>query len=71
MKLSIETTLTLEHHAKGVKVQTTVVNTAKDHRLRVLFPAGLDSDMQFCRFYIRGCETTKPPWKGMDQSERM
>ena len=47
MKLSIETTLTLEHHAKGVKVQTTVVNTAKDHRLRVLFPAGLDSDMHF------------------------
>ena len=47
VKLSIETTLTLEHHAKGVKVQTTVVNTAKDHRLRVLFPAGLDSDMHF------------------------
>ena len=47
VKLSIETTLTLEHHAKGVKAQTTVVNTAKDHRLRVLFPAGLDSDMHF------------------------
>lgn len=42
--LSIDTVLTLEHSAKGVKVKTTVVNTAKDHRLRVLIPTGLASD---------------------------
>ena len=42
--LSIDTVLTLEHSAKGVKVKTTVVNTAKDHRLRVLIPTRLVSN---------------------------
>ncbi|MDZ5711419.1 alpha-mannosidase [Jeotgalibacillus haloalkalitolerans] len=38
--IQIKTTLTLEKHARGLMVSTVVDNQAKDHRLRVLFPAG-------------------------------
>ena len=43
--LELETKLTLERSTAGLKVQTTIVNTAKDHRVRVLIPTGLVSDM--------------------------
>ncbi|WP_339148913.1 MULTISPECIES: alpha-mannosidase [unclassified Sutcliffiella] len=38
--LNIVTVLTLEKAAKGLKVEVTVDNPAKDHRLRALFPVG-------------------------------
>lgn len=43
--LELETKLTLERNTVGLKIQTTIVNTAKDHRIRVLIPTGLVSDM--------------------------
>lgn len=43
--LELETKLTLERNTAGLKIQTTIVNTAKDHRIRVLIPTGLVSDM--------------------------
>ena len=42
--LELETKLTLERNAAGLKIKTTIVNTAKDHRVRVLIPTGLVSD---------------------------
>lgn len=41
--LKLTTRLTLEKCAAALQVETTVDNTAKDHRLRVVFPTGLDA----------------------------
>lgn len=53
VRLRIETVLSLTPGAGFVDIQTTVDNTAKNHRLRVLFPTGIDTDTsyadsQFC-----------------------
>lgn len=40
----VNTFLTLEKHSKSVKIKTEFENTAKDHRLRVIIPTGLNCD---------------------------
>ncbi len=52
-KLKIISTLYLTQTSRFVEISTTVKNTAKDHRLRVLFPTGIKTDAvladsQFC-----------------------
>lgn len=42
--LLMTTTLTLEKESKGLAVTLTINNTAKDHRLRVLFPTKLQTE---------------------------
>lgn len=42
--LEMTTVLTLDKHAKGLKAHLTVNNTAKDHRLRVVYPTGFKTD---------------------------
>lgn len=44
MEVPITTLLTLERHAAGLKVQTTIENAAKDHRIRVMIPTGLQTE---------------------------
>lgn len=41
VELPISTTVTLEKNGRGVKIRSSFVNQAKDHRLRMLFPTGL------------------------------
>lgn len=43
--LVINTYLTLEKHGKGLKVKTVFDNTAKDHRVRIMVPTGINSDV--------------------------
>ncbi|WP_274365109.1 alpha-mannosidase [Paenibacillus thermotolerans] len=45
--LAIKTLVTLEKHAEGVKISTTFDNQAEDHRLRVLFPTGIDGAVHY------------------------
>lgn len=47
VKLAITTLLTLEKSARGVKVETAIDNTAKDHRIRVIVPTGLQAEKHF------------------------
>jgi mannosylglycerate hydrolase len=52
-RLRIESILSLTPQGRFLDIRTTVENTAKDHRLRVLFPSGIDTDTsyadsQFC-----------------------
>lgn len=47
VELSITTLLKLERSAKGLKVETTIDNTAKDHRIRVMVPTGLQAQTHF------------------------
>ncbi|TYP69496.1 alpha-mannosidase [Paenibacillus methanolicus] len=39
----IATRLSLEAHGRGVRIQSEIVNEAKDHRIRMLFPAGIQA----------------------------
>lgn len=47
VELVIETDLTLQASSESFKVQTTIHNTAKDHRVRVMIPTGLAADTHF------------------------
>lgn len=42
--VEIKTTLTLDKFAEGLAAKAVINNTAKDHRLRVVFPTGLKTD---------------------------
>ena len=51
--LAIDTVVSLDCYSRSVVIETTVKNAARDHRLRVLFPSGVDAeeayaDSQFC-----------------------
>ncbi|MBV6505624.1 MAG: Mannosylglycerate hydrolase [Syntrophorhabdaceae bacterium] len=53
VKIPITTTLFLTPHSRAVEIETTITNNAKDHRLRVLFQSGINTDVvyadsQFC-----------------------
>ena len=69
--LELETKLTLERNAAGLKIKTTIVNTAKDHRVRVLIPTGLVSDKHMADSPFEVVRRPKSPWKSVDQSERL
>ncbi len=45
VEMDVKTVLTLEKSAKGLRVATTICNQAKDHRVRVMIPTGLDASM--------------------------
>lgn len=45
VEMDVKTVLTLEKSAKGLRVATTICNQAKDHRVRVILPTGLDTSM--------------------------
>ncbi|MFP4977591.1 alpha-mannosidase [Paenibacillus sp. CN-4] len=42
-KLTLRTVLSLERDGEGLRIQSFITNTAKDHRLRMLFPTDLDT----------------------------
>ncbi|MCI9335921.1 MAG: alpha-mannosidase [Lachnospiraceae bacterium] len=46
-ELAVTTLLRLERGAKGLKVETTIHNTAKDHRVRVMIPTNLQAQTHF------------------------
>lgn len=43
-EVKLRTELTLEKSARSVGIRCTIDNTAEDHRVRMLFPTGLDAD---------------------------
>lgn len=45
--LVLTTLLSLERSEKGLKVETTIENTAKDHRIRVIVPTALQASTHF------------------------
>lgn len=61
--LKITTLLSLEKSGKGLKAETTIDNTAKDHRVRVVMPTGLDTD---CHYADSVFEVVKRPNRHAD-----
>lgn len=72
--LMIETKISLEKNSKQLKFTTKVVNEMKDHRLRVLFQTGLQSDTHYADTVF---ETVKRPnkvseaWTNPENAQRM
>lgn len=64
--LPVAIRLILERHAKAVKAETTICNTAKDHRIRVMIPTGLEADTHFADSVFEVVERKNhhgPMWK--------
>lgn len=61
--LSIRTRIVLEREGTGVKLETTFNNTAKDHRLRALFPTDLATDVHRADSMFEVVERTNVPAK--------
>ncbi|WP_199615987.1 alpha-mannosidase [Paenibacillus alkalitolerans] len=64
--VKVVTRITLDRHAQGVRITTSFENTAKDHRLRVLFPTGLNGSTHFADSVFEIAERDNEPapeWK--------
>lgn len=64
--LPVTIRLILEKNAKAVRAETTICNTAKDHRIRVMIPSGLDTDTHFADSVFEVVERNNrhsPMWK--------
>lgn len=72
VKLHITTTVTLEKYSKGLQVKSSFDNQAKDHRIRMLFPTDLISDVhQADSMFEIATRSTEPSseWTNPDNSQ--
>lgn len=63
--LTLKTKVRLERYSQQVKFETTFYNQHKDHRLRVLFPTGIQSDVHYADSIFEVVErpnTVDPAW---------
>ncbi len=63
---TIRCELRLAPDAEALDVKTTVVNTARDHRLRVLFPTGIRADHHFAQGQFDVIRRPNTPWEGWE-----
>ncbi len=65
----ITTTVTLHHDSRRVELRTAVDNRARDHRLRVCFPSGIQTDTAHAdaHFDVLARPIDLPPGEGWDQ----
>ena len=45
VEMKIETFVSLDKNGKGVKIKTRFDNEVKDHRVRIMVPTGINSDV--------------------------
>ena len=68
--LRIKTRISLENSAQGLTVSTSFDNQAKDHRLRVLFPTGLESATHYADSIFEAAQRNNVPaaeWNRLHQ----
>lgn len=68
----IQTNVSLTKDGKGIEVETTFNNQAKDHRLRVLFPAGIETSTHAADSIFEIAERINEPfseWTNPDYSQ--
>ncbi|MUV37273.1 Alpha-mannosidase [Lentibacillus sp. JNUCC-1] len=69
---TITTRVSLEKHGKGVQVEASFNNQAKDHRLRALFPTGIETDHHKADSIFEVVERPNKPseeWTNPDNSQ--
>jgi alpha-mannosidase len=72
--LHIVTRISLERSSHALQVHTRINNTAKDHRLRVLLPSGVQSDVHFADsvFEVAQRQTVPAPeWENPSNCQHM
>ncbi|SEU19146.1 alpha-mannosidase [Paenibacillus sp. NFR01] len=72
--LDLVTRVSLEREGKGVKVHARFDNASRDHRLRVLFPAGVDSTVHYADSVFEVAQrmtTPAPEWKNPSYCHHM
>mgnify|MGYP000203286221 CR=1 FL=1 len=69
-KFPITTYVTLYRGVKRVEFRTTVDNTVEDHRLRVVFPTGIETDKVYAEGHFEVVERpVGPPTEGVETDE--
>jgi alpha-mannosidase len=61
VKLTIRTIVSLEREGKGLKVRTEFDNTGKDHRIRVLLPTDLNTEVHYADSIFEAAERDNVP----------
>ncbi|EFM11384.1 glycoside hydrolase family 38 [Paenibacillus curdlanolyticus YK9] len=72
--LRITTRISLDRSGKGVRVRADIDNQSKDHRLRVLVPAGVDAATHFADSIFEVAErytTPAPEWQNPSNCQHM
>lgn len=72
-KIKIKSTLTIGENSRSVKINTEIDNLAKNHRLRVMFPNDIKTDVVFVDGHFDLLERSILPtntWKNPDYSQR-
>lgn len=72
--LELRTTLRLDKHAKGLQVHLSLNNTAKDHRLRVVYPTHFETDHHMAESVFEIVERPNEPeveWANPSFDHRM
>lgn len=68
-RMQIDTQYTITHHSGRVDVKTTVDNTVKDHRLRVLFPTDIETEFVYAEGQFALNKRPIIPWEGWENPE--
>jgi alpha-mannosidase len=72
--LNIVTRISLERDGRSLQVHTSIDNTAKDHRLRVLLPSGVESAVHYADSVFEVAErqtVPSPEWKNPSNCQHM
>ncbi len=63
---TVDSVIRLRPHGTSLEVRTTVTNTARNHRLRVLFPTSVRADHHVAQGQFDVVERANTPWEGWE-----
>ncbi|MDV5106351.1 glycoside hydrolase family 38 C-terminal domain-containing protein [Clostridium perfringens] len=63
-EIKLVSTIILSEVSKRVDVKVEIENTAKDHRVRALFPTGIEASTHFAEGHFDVIERETTPWEG-------
>ncbi|MFR1317240.1 MAG: glycoside hydrolase family 38 C-terminal domain-containing protein, partial [Clostridium perfringens] len=63
-EINLVSTIVLSEVSKRVDIKVEIENTAKDHRVRALFPTGIEASTHFAEGHFDVIERETTPWEG-------
>ncbi len=63
-EIKLVSTIVLSEVSKRVDIKVEIENTAKDHRVRALFPTGIEASTHFAEGHFDVIERETTPWEG-------
>lgn len=63
-EIKLVSTIVLSEVSKRIDIKVEIENTAKDHRVRALFPTGIEASTHFAEGHFDVIERETTPWEG-------